>query len=202
MIRRRRPVVGDPLRRKPRRIYNGRPRTDNGRLWREGSMPDETLLTLADEVRDKTLRLLDGVSPEVARFTGPGLNNSVLWHAGHALMLGEHLCILPATGGEPRYPAGWFEMFGWRSVPAAVAPHAWPALPDVTQRLREQHARLRTLIEGLAPAQLDRIFDPARNRTVRYSIAHGLHDEACHQGEIHMLKKLYGARSGPPGGAS
>ena len=165
-------------------------------------MPDETLLTLVDEVRGKTLRLLDGVSPELARFTGPGLNNSVLWHAGHALMLGEHLCILPAIGGTPQYPAGWFEMFGWRSMPAAVAPGAWPALSDVMHRLREQCARLRALIEGLSPAQLGRIFDPARNRTVRYSIAHGLHDEACHQGEIHLLKKLYATQSVATGGGS
>ena len=29
----------------------------------------ETLLTMADEVRGKTLRLLDGVPPELAHFT-------------------------------------------------------------------------------------------------------------------------------------
>ena len=161
-----------------------------------------TLLTLADEVRGKTLRLLDGVSPDLARFTGPGLNNSVLWHAGHALMLVEHLCIVPAVGGEPRYPQGWFEMFAWKSVPAAVPPDAWPALPDVTQRLREQLSRLRTTLERLTPEDLDRLVDPARNRTLRYSIVHGLHDEATHQGEIHLLRKLYGrANAGARAGA-
>ena len=151
----------------------------------------KTLLTLADEVRGKTLRLLDGVPPEVARFAGPGLNNSVLWHAGHALMLVEHLCIVPATGGDPQYPRGWFEMFAWGSVPAAVPAGAWPPLADVVDRLREQLTRLRTTIESLSPADLDRLTDPARNRTLRYSIVHGLHDEASHQGEIHLLRKLH-----------
>ena len=156
----------------------------------------QTLLTLADEVRGKTLRRLDGVPDELARFTGPGLNNSILWHAGHALMLVEHLCITPATGGRPQYPAGWFEMFGWGSVPAAVPREAWPPLGDVVERLREQLERLRATIGGLTPQDLDRVIDPARNRTLRYSIVHGLHDEACHQGEIYLLRKLYAARAG------
>ena len=157
-------------------------------------MPDQTLLTLADEVRAKTLRRLDGVTEEAARFTA-GLSNSILWHAGHALMLVEHLCILPATGGSasgsgPQYPQGWFEMFGWQSRPAAVPAEAWPALAEVTERLREQWRRLRSTIEPLTAADLDRVTDPAAGRTLRYSIVHGLHDEACHQGEIHLLRKL------------
>jgi hypothetical protein len=106
-------------------------------------------------------------------------------------MLVEHLCILPATGGTPQYPKGWFEMFGWNSRPAAVPRDAWPALSDVTGRLKEQLGRLRGAIETLGPEQLDRVIDPSRNRTLRYSIVHGLHDEACHQGEILLLKKLF-----------
>jgi hypothetical protein len=151
----------------------------------------ETLLTLADEVRGKTLRLLDGVPPGLVHFTA-GLSNSTLWHAGHALMLVEHLCIMPATGGAPQYPAGWYEMFAWQSRPAAVAPGAWPPMSEVVERLREQYARLRTTIQSLSPQDLSRVTDPSRNRTLRYSIVHGLHDEASHQGEIHLLRKLYG----------
>jgi hypothetical protein len=154
-------------------------------------MADETLLTLATEVRGKTMRLLDGVPADVARFTGPGLSNSVLWHAGHALMLVEHLCIIPATGGPPQYPRGWFEMFGWQSRPATVPRDVWPPLSDVIERLREQLRRLGATIQSLTPQDLDRLTDPARGRTLRYCIVHGLHDEACHQGEIHLLRKLY-----------
>lgn len=154
-------------------------------------MADETLLTLANEVRAKTLRRLDGVSAEVARFTAPGLNNSVLWHAGHALMLVEHLCIMPATGATPEYPPGWFELFGWDSRPASIPPNAWPTLPQVVDRLREQLDRLHAALRPLSAEQLDRVLEPPRKGTLRYSIVHGLHDEACHQGEIHLLRKLH-----------
>ena len=154
-------------------------------------MGDETLMTLASEVRGKTLRLLEGVDADAARFTPAGLNNTILWHGGHALMLVEHLCIIPAAGGLPRYPAGWFEMFGWQSRPAAVPRDAWPPLAEVVERLREQLGRLRGVIGSLTQEQLCRVTDPARSRTLRYSIVHGLHDEASHQGEIHLLRKLY-----------
>jgi hypothetical protein len=158
-------------------------------------MADETLLTMANEIRGKTLRLLDGVPEDAARFTA-GLSNSILWHAGHAVMLVEHLGLMPATGAkEPQYPRGWYELFAWGSRPDAVPPDAWPRLADVTGHLREQIERLRSAIRALSPQDLDRVFDPARNRTVRYSIVHGLHDEATHQGEIHLLKKLYGRQN-------
>jgi hypothetical protein len=153
-------------------------------------MPDESLLLLTSEVRGKTLRLLDGVSDDAARFAPPGLNNSILWHAGHALVVVEHLSVMPATGRPAAYPAGWFETFSWNSNPAKVT--EWPPLPDVVAALRDQLARLTAALQALSPEQLAAAIDKSRNRTLRYSILHGLHDEAGHQGEIWLLRKLHG----------
>jgi hypothetical protein len=147
---------------------------------------DESLLLLAKEVRGKTLRLLDGVSEADARYTPAGLNNTILWHAGHALVVVEQLSVVPATGLAPSYPAGWFETFSWKSVPASVT--KWPALSEVVERLRDQLNRLTLAIEALTPEQLAALRE--NNKSLRYSILHGLHDEAGHQGEIHLLKKL------------
>lgn len=154
-------------------------------------MADESLLLLASEVRGKTLRLLDGVSDETVRFAAPGLSNSILWHAGHSLVVVEHLGVMPATGRPAGYPAGWHDAFVWGSKPATVK--QWPALAEVVNALRDQLARLTAAIQPLAPEQLQRIVDPAKNRTLRYSILHGLHDEAGHQGEIWLLRKMHGA---------
>lgn len=157
-------------------------------------MADESLLLLATEVRGKTLRLLDGVNDEMARFAAPGLSNSILWHAGHSLVVVEHLGVMPATNQPAGYPAGWHEKFVWNSKPALVT--QWPRVSEVVDALRDQLTRLTTVIGGLASEQLDRIVDPAKNRTLRYSILHGLHDEAGHQGEIWLLRKLYGKSKG------
>jgi hypothetical protein len=71
----------------------------------------------------------------------------------------------------------------------------WPPLSAVVERLRDQLDRLTAAISALPPGRLDQVVDAARNRTLRFSILHGLHDEAGHQGEIHLLKKLYGRQN-------
>ena len=151
-------------------------------------MADETLILLATEVRGKTLRLLEGLSDQQARFTASGLNNSILWNAGHSLIVVEHLSVSAANGKPPAYPHDWFDKFSWTSRPATVT--QWPGVSEVAARLREQLERLVAAIRPLSEEQLAKIVDPGRNRTLRFSILHGLHDEAGHQGEMYLLKKM------------
>jgi hypothetical protein len=152
-------------------------------------MADESLLLLLKDVRGKTLRILDDVTDEQARYAPPGLSNSILWHAGHSLVVVEHLATSPITGKPPSYPEGWFDKFSWASKPATVKD--WPALSEVKAKLIDQSERLTKLIGGLSDQQLAQPSgDPARGRSLRYSILHGLHDEAGHQGEMWLLKKL------------
>src|SRR5579864_1260399 len=103
-------------------------------------MAEESLLLLAKEVRSKTLRLLEGIDDEQARFAAPGLNNSILWNGGHALIVVEHLGVSAATGRPPGYPADWYEKFSWASKPATVK--SWPAIEQVRAALRDQLQRL------------------------------------------------------------
>jgi DinB superfamily len=151
-------------------------------------MPDETLQLLAREVRGKTLRILDGVSDSDARFVPSGLNNSIIWHAGHSYWVVEALSVAAASGKPAQYPAGWLELFSSKSRPTVDT--KFPSLAEVVAQLRSQLERLIAAIEPLSSQQLERIIDPTRNRTVRYNILHGLHDEASHQGEIWLLRKL------------
>jgi hypothetical protein len=151
-------------------------------------MADETLVLLASEERGKTLRLLKGVSDQDARWAPQGLSNNILWHAGHSLWVVEHLGLAPATGKPLQLPDGWKDLFAAGSKPTPATP--WPPLAQVIDRLQEQLTRLTTTLRALSDDRLTQIIDPARNRTLRYSILHGLHDEAGHQGEIYLLKKL------------
>jgi hypothetical protein len=154
-------------------------------------MPDETLLILVDEVRGKTLRALQSVTEMQARWAPAGLQNSILWHAGPSYILAEWLAMR-RMGLAPQIPAGWFEMFSWESRPALVPEDRWPLPDEVVARLVEQHRRLRQAIAGRTEEQL--ASRPADNpdRTVLSSIVHALHDEACHRGEILLLRKLLG----------
>ena len=152
-------------------------------------MPDQSLLLLLDEVRGKTLRLLHAVTDPEARWTPPRLHNHILWHAGHSFVLVESLAM-EAVGDLPQIPDGWFEIFSWESDPAQVASYRWPTLAQVVAQLTEQHAGLRRIIEGLSEVQLSRPLPGRGDHTARYAILHALHDEACHSGEIWLLRKL------------
>ncbi len=154
-------------------------------------MPNQTLSLLARDVRSKTLRLLDGVTDAQARFIPPGLNNSIVWHAGHCYWVVEALSVAAATG-KVQYPPGWLELFSSKSRPTPDT--HFPPLESVVAQLRAQLERLLPAIEAIPSERLDQIIDPARNRTVRYNILHGLHDEANHGGEIWLLRKLQQAK--------
>jgi hypothetical protein len=149
-------------------------------------MADESMKFLAGDVRTRTLRLLEGLTDEQARFAPRGLNNSILWNAGHAYIVIEHLALAPATGAAPDDPPGWFETFGWKSNPANVTD--WPSVGDVAERLTTQFGRLMNVIETLTDEQLDRL--QPNNHPLRFLIMHALHDEAQHQGEMYLLKKM------------
>ncbi len=152
-------------------------------------MPDQSLLVLLDEVRGKTIRLLQAIPGEHALWAPAGLQNTILWHGGHAYILLECL-TMAALGRTPEVPDGWFEMFSWESHPERVAADRWPSLALVIASLEGQYKRMRRLIAKLSDEKLDQPSAQHPGETVRRAIVHALHDEACHCGEIHLLRKL------------
>jgi hypothetical protein len=95
-----------------------------------------------------------------------------------------------ALGRTPEVPDGWFEMFSWESHPERVAADRWPSLAEVVAHLEGQHKRMRRLIAKLSDEQLEQPSVRHPGETVCRAIVHALHDEACHCGEIHLLRKL------------
>ena len=65
-------------------------------------MSDASLLTLWDEVRGKTLGLVQ-VPQQDARWTPEGTHNSILWHAGHIFCVVERL-VMVGVRGEVHMP--------------------------------------------------------------------------------------------------
>jgi hypothetical protein len=152
-------------------------------------MADKTLMMMLDDVRQKTLNELKGLDDTHARWAPPGLQNSCLWHGGHAYFVTEFLTSR-ALGRQPEMSADWIKMFSWESNPAHTTPESWPPLEDVREALIAQHQRLRQILGELTPQQLDAPEPGNPSRTVRYAILHGLHDEARHSGEITLLRKM------------
>lgn len=166
--------------RDPPRVYHSR-------------MSDRPLLTAFDEIRGRTLRLID-VPQADALWTPAGTDNPILWHAGHIFVVVETLCadaLDPAQKdaegkGALAIPPGWFDAFGWNSTPENDSRESWPPIAEIAAHLREQHTRLRAALSQLSESQLSQPTEsPARRR-----ILHAFHDEALHGGEIKLLRKL------------
>src|SRR5207247_9565168 len=104
------------------------------------TMPDDTLLLIAREIRAKTFKVLNGLTESESRFAPPGLNNSIIWHAGHAFIVVEALSVSAAQSKPPQYPPGWFDLFSWESRPNRET--QFPPLAQVIDALRIQLDRL------------------------------------------------------------
>ena len=156
-------------------------------------MSAAALVELARQVRGETLRLLEAAPEAWLTWAPPGTSNHILWHAGHALWVGDVLIVEPITGAS-ELPAGWAEKFGMDCRPVSQT-RDWPPRSAIHQLLSNQLTRLEQL---LAVLPVDRLANPRPDldsRSLVSEIVHGLHDEAKHQGEMHLLLKM---RRGQP----
>ena len=147
------------------------------------------LAELARQVRHSTLQSLDRVDRMCLTWAPPGTSNHILWHAGHALLVNDVLTVEPLTG-RSEMPRGWDAMFGENSQPAAVT--TWPDVSEVRSLLMGQLDRNLELLSEHADAIVTRANEitPSGGWPLLAGIIHGWHDEARHQGEMHLLYKL------------
>ena len=151
------------------------------------------LSELATQVRSITVHLLSSAESSQLMWTPPGTSNHALWHAGHALWVADILTIEPITG-RSELPAGWEAMFGQDSQPAMNS--KWPDRAEVVGLLEAQLQRVRQLFTEQASSIEERanVMSPVCGWPLLQGIVHGWHDEAKHQGEMHLLAKLYRIR--------
>jgi len=146
------------------------------------------LQLLATEVRNKTIHLLENTAEYEMLWAPPGTSNHILWHAGHALWLGDVLCLEPLLG-RSTLPPTWADSFGAHCRPVAQT-RSWPAKAQVISSLR---AQLRVIVAELGKVTdelLDEVISPATGSTLAKRIVHGFHDEANHQGEMYLIQKM------------
>ena len=152
-----------------------------------------TLSILLDEVRGKTIALLEATPDDWLLFAPQGTQNHITWHAGHCAWLGDVLLIEP-TMTKRELPIEWTDKFGMNATPPDQTKQ-WPSKTELLRVLRDQHKRLRQLLSTLRDEDLSRAPKSyGGSRPLAFYITHGLHDEANHQGEMYLLLKLRRAR--------
>jgi hypothetical protein len=120
----------------------------------------------------------------------------MIWHVGHALWLQDVLCVGLLTGSE-QLPTEWGETFGARCRSPAETSD-WPDREKLTGMLEQQLEQMIELLGGASDEKLLSVADASRGTaTIADRIIHGLHDEARHTGEMHLLAKLWRVSSQP-----
>lgn len=151
----------------------------------------DVLQAMAEAMRGKTIKILRNATEEELVWCPPGLSNHLLWHAGHSVWLQDLLCIEAITG-QSELPQGWIERFSMKCRPVRET-HDWPRRSELLAHLERQQVRMNEVIGSLSA---DDLLGPPRTASLpdteplRYWITHGLHDEANHQGEMHLLLKM------------
>lgn len=153
----------------------------------------ETLQELARQVRTRTREILAAARPEWLTWAPEGTSNHLLWHAGHAVWLMDVLGIELLTG-RSELPPGWSEKFGMRCRPPQLT-RDWPDRALLDRVLAEQLQRFCQLLQTTPEERFHFPRSAASRQTLTGQILHGLHDEACHSGEMYLLLKMCRARS-------
>lgn len=148
-----------------------------------------TLQELARQVRRDTLEILLAAEPTWLTYAPPGTSNHILWHAGHALWVVDLLGI-ELLAGRSELPPGWAETFGMNCRPLKQTKQ-WPDRDELVALLQRQLQRIVELVAEATDEQLAQPADLTRGpASIAARIIHGLHDEAKHCGEMHLLWKL------------
>jgi hypothetical protein len=131
----------------------------------------------------------------ILTWTPHGTSNHILWHAGHALWVADILTVEPLTGCS-ELPNNWAGTFGQDSRPSEIT--KWPDGAEVFKLLETQLDRVLILFTEQAETIVARASEkiPQNYWPLLSGIIHGWHDEARHQGEMHLLTKLFKSRPG------
>jgi hypothetical protein len=157
------------------------------------------LVELASQVRLITIESLAAAPEQGLLWAPPGTSNHILWHAGHALWAQDVLFIALITG-QSELPPGWGETFGadCRPVQETNRIGTWPSRSAVEVHLREQLQRVIGLLGEIAEDRLSPDAPPTFDSwNLLFCCIHAWHDEAKHQGEMHLLRKQFRALHSP-----
>jgi len=157
----------------------------------------ESIQELAKQVRAWTLRVLEKIDDDWYLYAPPGLCNHIAWHAGHSMWVNDDLCIQPVTG-QSKLPDGWAKTYGIGedATPPSQTTDWLPRL----EMMKLLEAQLEDILEAVGSCDESKLAGPAPGLGDQWSlggyIMHGLHDEAKHGGEMHLLRKICKAEAG------
>ncbi|WP_410768804.1 DinB family protein [Fontibacillus sp. BL9] len=144
-------------------------------------------------VRGQTLKLLDGVTEELADRIPEGFRNTIRWNLGHIYVVCERFAFKHLNLPQ-QLPNGFKEQFENGTSPS-IQPVSFPipTLPELEILLKEQQDRIRN---ALAHRLQEKIVPPYTTsagmtlETPEQFLSFNLYHEGMHLSVIKLYKKL------------
>jgi hypothetical protein len=144
-------------------------------------------------VRDQTLKVMDGVTEEMADFIPDGFRNSIRWNTGHIYVVLERFAF-QYIGLPLHLPTGFKELFEFGTSPLNTPTTIpVPTLQELGTLLKEQEVRIH---EALAHRLQEKIVPPYTTsagmtlETPEQFLSFNLYHEGMHLNVIKVYKSL------------
>lgn len=133
--------------------------------------------------RNNLFKAIGETSPEVISTQPEGFNNTIHWHVGHILMVGEQFFF----GKNGQLPKNYLELFGNGSKPADWKGDV-PSVDQLVDQLKDQLNRIKEIPDSKADEKLPR--EILGQNTFGELAALALYHESFHFGQIHAMKRV------------
>ncbi|MFE7061687.1 DinB family protein [Sutcliffiella sp. NPDC057660] len=156
---------------------------------------EELLFKQMDFVRNRTVKMLESTTEELADQMPSGFRNSIRWNAGH-IFLSQDTLMYSFAGGDHQVPEHFFPLFQMNT-----SPHEWkgepPSLTELKERLSAQNDRIRRDFSGRLEENIIMPFQIGEYRLENLAevLAFANWHEGLHQGVMNSLKRACGVEN-------
>jgi uncharacterized damage-inducible protein DinB len=157
-------------------------------------MNGSKLMEQLQDVRQRTLSVVENLSDAQLDVVPPGFRNSIRWNLGHVFVSQEKM-VFTLAGEENKSPEGYISLFAGGTAPSMweESSIAIPTLEEITTCLRDQPGRIQEQFAGRLGDPLAEPFKAATGivfATVEEVIHFSIYHEGLHTGVIMSLKKM------------
>ncbi|MEK4511038.1 MULTISPECIES: DinB family protein [Paenibacillus] len=144
-------------------------------------------------VRGQTLKLLDGITEEMADQIPEGFRNNIRWNLGHVYVVLERLAFHFSNQSQ-QLPDGYKEQFGLGTSPLSLPESVTvPTLHELKTLLQEQPERIRAVLSQNLQVKADPPYTTSSGMTLETPeqlLSFSIYHEGMHISTIKMYKKL------------
>jgi uncharacterized damage-inducible protein DinB len=136
--------------------------------------------------RERFLKEVQSIDPEIADVLPKGFNNNIHWVVGHVLTVAEQF-LFGYPANSTNLPANYKELFGGGTKPADWSGDV-PSIAVLIEQLSEQIKRINEIPESQLAKKLEKPFLGFETFGELGSLA--MFHEANHLGQIHAMARV------------